>query len=361
MNDSDTNNLNNNKSNDINKINLNNNKSKDNNKLNLENIDYIKQNNTNNLYSLIKIFIIFVLYLIIYYFLGKFIDTSVLNLINFVIIFFVIVFVIVNFINYFFNFNILKELYYVIFNIKYEDEVVNKLLNSIIIFNNVSNNDSNNDSSNNIINKNNKNNKNTDFNIDIDNSGLLDDKIDDKIDDEINELKSISEKEEKYDISNIVMNKEVFHIPGSRFTFNDANAICKSMNSDLATYEQVQKSQKEGSNWCSYGWSQDQLALYPTSQSKFDELSKNDKTKYDCGFVGVNGMYVNNPYMKFGANCYGVKPKKSDLELKHSEVSDYKPKTAKEVILEDRIEYWKRRLGNVLIAPFNKDKWYNVE
>ena len=87
----------------------------------------------------------------------------------------------------------------------------------------------------------------------------------------------------------------------------------------------------------------------------------NDKTKYDCGFVGVNGMHVNNPYMKFGANCYGVKPKKSDLELKHSELSDYKPKTAKEVIFEDRIEYWKRRLGNVLIAPFNKDKWYSVE
>ena len=327
--------------------NLNNNSTTDNKKDKKEkiNIDYIEQNNSNNLYSLIKIFIILVLYLIIYYFLGKFLPSSIIALINLLVTIFFVIFVIVNFINYFFNFNILKELYYVIFNIKYEDEIVNKLLNSIIIFNNTTDNTSNDNK----------------INDNVNNTGIIDEEQEIIIDNELDQLTSSKKTEENTDISNVVMNKEVFHVPGSRFTYNDANAICKSMNSDLASYEQLQNAHKNGANWCSYGWSQEQLALYPTSQNKFNELSENDKTKYDCGFVGVNGMYVNNPYMKFGANCYGVKPKKSDLELKHSEVSDYKPKSAKEVIFDNRVEYWKRRLGNVLVAPFNKDKWYNIE
>lgn len=324
--------------------NLNNNSTTDNKKDKI-NIDYIEQNNSNNLYSLIKIFIILVLYLIIYYFLGNFLPSSIIAFINIFVIVFFVIFVIVNFINYFFNFNILKEIYYVIFNIKYEDEIVNKLLNSIVIFNNTTDNTSNDNK----------------MNDNVNNSGIIDEEQEIEIDNELVQLKSSNKSQEPTDISNVIMNKEVFHVPGSRFTYNDANAICKSMNSDLASYEQLQNAHKNGANWCSYGWSQEQLALYPTSQNKFDELSENDKTKYDCGFVGVNGMYVNNPYMKFGANCYGVKPKKSDLELKHSEVSDYKPKTTKEVIFDNRVEYWKRRLGNVLVSPFNKDKWYNIE
>ncbi len=335
MTETDTNNLNNNTTTD--------------NKKDKTNINYIEQNDSNNLYSLIKIFIILVLYLIIYYFLGNFLPSPILAFINLFVIVFFVVFVIVNFINYFFNFNILKEIYYVIFNIKYDDEIVNKLFNSIVIFNNTTDNVTNNNVTNNNMVDND------------DNSGLIDEEKEIELDNQINELKSSNKTQEPTDISNVVMNKEVFHVPGSRFTYNDANAICKSMNADLASYEQLQNAHKNGANWCSYGWSQEQLALYPTSQNKFDELSINHKTKYDCGFVGVNGMYVNNPYMKFGANCYGVKPKKSDLELKHSEVSDYKPKTAKEVIFDDRVEYWKRRLGNVLVAPFNKDKWYNIE
>tara|TARA_B100000787_G_scaffold98922_1_gene72988 strand:+ start:10538 stop:11548 length:1011 start_codon:yes stop_codon:yes gene_type:complete len=332
----DTNNLNNNSTTDKEKDKI--------------NTDYNEQNNSNNLYSLIKIFVILVLYLIIYYFLGKFLPSSIIVFINLFAIFFFVLFVIVNFINYFFNFNILKELYYVVFNIKYEDEVINKLLNNIIIFNNISENDTNNNTSN--------NNKIDD---NINNSGIIDEDNEIDIDNELDQLTSSKKPQENTDISNNIMNKEVFHIPGSRFTYNDANAICKSMNSDLASYEQLQNAQKNGANWCSYGWSQDQLAIYPTSQNKFDELNKNDKTKYDCGFVGVNGMYVNNTYMKFGANCYGFKPKKSELELSHSEVTDYKPKSSKEVIFENRVEYWKRRLGNVLITPFNKDKWYTIE
>jgi len=342
---------------DINNLNNNLTTDKEKNKINP---DYNEENNSNNLYSLIKIFFILVLYLIIYYFLGKFVPSSIIVFINLFAIFFFVLFVIVNFINYFFNFNILKELYYVIFNIKYEDEVINKLLNNIIIFNN--NNTNNNNTNNNNTNNNNTSNNNNNITDDnINNSGIIDEEKEIELDNELDQLTSSKKRQENTDISNNVMNKEVFHIPGSRFTYNDATAICKSMNSDLASYEQLQNAQKNGANWCSHGWSQDQLALYPTSQHKFNELNKNDKTKYDCGFVGVNGMYVNNTYMKFGANCYGFKPKKSELELNHSEVTDYKPKTAKEVIFDNRVEYWKRRLGNVLITPFNKDKWYNID
>ena len=30
-----------------------------------------------------------------------------------------------------------------------------------------------------------------------------------------------------------------------------------------------------------------------------------------CGNPGINGGYFANPDLKFGVNCYGIKPKKS--------------------------------------------------
>lgn len=163
------------------------------------------------------------------------------------------------------------------------------------------------------------------------------------------------------DVSLNMTSDEVFHIPGARFTYHDAKAVCNSMDSKLATREQVENAYRSGASWCSYGWANDQLALYPTSQTVFNELKTKKGHEYDCGLPGVNGGYISNPYIKFGANCYGVKPKKSQLEEEYFDKdNNLLPKTKKEVLMEQRIEYWKKRIGNILISPFNSESWTKV-
>lgn len=177
-------------------------------------------------------------------------------------------------------------------------------------------------------------------------------------------IKSYTENE--YDPTNNnndenIDNKEVYHIPGNRFTYNDAKAVCKAFNSDLATFSQIKNAQSKGASWCSFGWSQDQLALYPTSQKDFDKLKNKEGHEYDCGLPGVNGGYVSNTYLNLGANCYGVKPKKSSLEEFYFDKDNQTyPKTFKEQVFDKRVEYWKERIGNIIISPFNNDKWFKI-
>lgn len=162
------------------------------------------------------------------------------------------------------------------------------------------------------------------------------------------------------DVSNNVPTKEVYHVPGSVFSYHDAKAVCKSMDAKLASREQVVNSQKNGANWCSYGWTDEQLALYPTSQKAFDKLQSKKGHEYDCGMPGVNGGYVANPYLKFGANCYGIKPKQRDLDKEFIENKDEFPMTQREHIFNERVKYWKNRSDNILLYPFNNNNWSKI-
>ena len=155
--------------------------------------------------------------------------------------------------------------------------------------------------------------------------------------------------------------KEVYHIPGNRFTYHDAKAICNAFDSDLASYEQLLKSHEIGANWCSYGWTKDQLGLYPTSQNHFKKMQKREGHEYDCGLPGINGGFVSNPHTKLGANCYGIKPKKSILESEVLDNQELYPKSQKEHLFEQRVKYWKNRIGNILINPFNNNNWFKSE
>jgi len=33
------------------------------------------------------------------------------------------------------------------------------------------------------------------------------------------------------------------------------------------------------------------------------------------------------------------------------------PRTNKDILLEKRVEYWKNKLSEILVAPFNKNTW----
>ena len=165
--------------------------------------------------------------------------------------------------------------------------------------------------------------------------------------------------ESTIDVRDLSMNlKEVYHVPGNRFTYHDAKAVCNAFEGELATYDQLRSAQQNGASWCSYGWTKDQLGLYPTSHNHWKKLKEKEGHEYDCGLPGVNGGYVSNPHVRLGSNCYGYKPKQSDLEVEHLSENKIYPKTNKELLFESRVDYWKDRLGNVLLAPFNNENWY---
>ena len=118
---------------------------------------------------------------------------------------------------------------------------------------------------------------------------------------------------------------EVFNIANNKYTYEDAQAICKSYDATLATYDQIERAYNNGAEWCNYGWSADQMILFPTQKKTWEKLQKIDEDrgcdsnaashKNDCGRPGINGGYIANPYVKFGVNCFGKKPKASDEDL----------------------------------------------
>lgn len=116
------------------------------------------------------------------------------------------------------------------------------------------------------------------------------------------------------DIENIFHRDEVFHIENQDFTYDQAKCKCKAYNARLAKKEEVFDAYNKGANWCSYGWTEGQNAFYPVQKCYWDKMQEENsriedpnKKRY-CGLAGVNGGYFDNPYLKFGINCYGKKP-----------------------------------------------------
>jgi hypothetical protein len=153
---------------------------------------------------------------------------------------------------------------------------------------------------------------------------------------------------------------EVFNIPGNNYGYADAKALCAAYGSRLATYKEIENSYNKGGEWCNYGWSDGQMALDPTQQKTYDALQKIEGHEHDCGRPGVNGGYMANPALKFGVNCYGHKPKMTDVEQELMANQPYYPKTKKDLAMEQRVEYWKTRVKDILVSPFNKNSWSRI-
>jgi len=153
---------------------------------------------------------------------------------------------------------------------------------------------------------------------------------------------------------------EVFNVTNNLYTYDDAQAICTAYDAKLASYDQVEDSYNNGGEWCNYGWSDGQMALFPTQKNTWDKLQKTDNHKNDCGRPGINGGHIANPYMKFGVNCYGKKPKASDGDLSRMSANNSKtyPKTAEDQVLDAKVKYWKENAATMLnLNSYNKDKW----
>jgi len=161
----------------------------------------------------------------------------------------------------------------------------------------------------------------------------------------------------KNDVPQILLRPQVFNIPENNFVYPDAKALCSAYGARLATYEEIEESYRDGGEWCNYGWSEGQMALFPTQQKTFDELQKIEGHENDCGRPGVNGGYIANPALRFGVNCYGYKPRMTSTEEELMATEPLYPKTLKDQAMENRVNYWKDKLSEVLVSPFNQNTW----
>ena len=156
---------------------------------------------------------------------------------------------------------------------------------------------------------------------------------------------------------NINFQKQVFHIPNNTYTYEDAKAVCAAYDAELATYDQVEETYKQGGEWCSYGWSDGQMVLFPTQKDTYERLQKVEGHENDCGRTGINGGKVTDPKRKYGANCYGYKPRITTQEQELMAHNSLYPKSKKDFEFENKVTSYRDNLSRILISPFNKFKW----
>jgi len=153
------------------------------------------------------------------------------------------------------------------------------------------------------------------------------------------------------------MQKQVFNIPGNYYTYDDAKAICDAYGSRLASYNEMEEAYNKGAEWCVYGWSDNQMALFPTQKETWQKLQKIKGHEKDCGRPGVNGGYIDNAKTKYGVNCYGHKPPMTAEAAKLMQQTPIYPKNMNDIRHQERVDHWRSKITDILVAPFNHDAW----
>ena len=128
---------------------------------------------------------------------------------------------------------------------------------------------------------------------------------------------------------------------------------------------QVEDAYNKGGEWCNYGWSEGQMALFPTQKTTWDALQKgvkpcSGKPNMSCGRPGINGGIIKNPKVRFGINCYGKKPAPSDSDkaLMKANVEIKRPESKEDADLKAKMKVWKENADKfLLVNSFNKTKW----
>jgi hypothetical protein len=153
---------------------------------------------------------------------------------------------------------------------------------------------------------------------------------------------------------------EVFNVSNNLYSYEDAKAVCKAMGSRLATYDEVEEAYNNGAEWSTYGWSEGQHAYFPTQKATWEKLQTVKGHEHDLGRPGVNGGYFSNPNVRFGVNCYGVKPPMTDAEkaLMDAKKDRIYPKSKEDELLDAKVEFWKANRDKMMvISGYNNSAW----
>ena len=139
--------------------------------------------------------------------------------------------------------------------------------------------------------------------------------------------------------------KEVYHIDKQNLTYEQAIKKCEAYGATIANKNQMTEAYNKGAHWCNYGWIEGREAYYPVQK-----CFEND----NCGEPGLNGGFFEEKDLKFGVNCYGIKPSDKNIVEKPEYCPEEKEKTFCE--LDENINAC-TQLENDNIKPFNNDKW----
>ena len=164
----------------------------------------------------------------------------------------------------------------------------------------------------------------------------------------------------QHDTSANVQHNEVFNVSNNLYTYEDAPEVCSAYGAKVATYDQVENAYNDGGEWCNYGWSAGQMALFPTQKGTWNKLQGSEQTKNSCGRPGVNGGYMENKAMLFGVNCFGKKPAPTDKDLAFMKANKEVviPKTAEDAKVSLKMEMWKKNPDIFLnLNSFNRTEW----
>jgi len=143
---------------------------------------------------------------------------------------------------------------------------------------------------------------------------------------------------------------QVFQLSENKYSYRDAQIACKSMGAELATIDQLTEAYNQGANWCNYGWTKDQMALYPIQDKYYKQVQQHPKLKNSCGFPGINGGFFKNDKLLFGATCYGLKHNPKKNEVLPDIVSGNQ-----QYRNENKFFEYKENVPKV--APFSNNKW----
>lgn len=170
---------------------------------------------------------------------------------------------------------------------------------------------------------------------------------------------SVKPEPAPYVPSEPVESNEVFQVGNGNLTYIEARGACQAQGAKLASYSQIEDAYKNGGEWCSYGWSEGQLALFPTQKETYEKLQEGCSGDQNaCGRPGVNGGYIANPNVRFAANCYGVKPKPTKEEEREVRNKIVSPQDSE----ANRIaQLYKSADKQFKIRPFAPGEWSEEE
>ena len=151
--------------------------------------------------------------------------------------------------------------------------------------------------------------------------------------------------------------KEVFNIAQDKYTYTDAEPLCKAFGAELATYDQVKEAWNKGADWCNYGWIKGQAAVFPTQQETYNKLQAGpEEERMACGTPGVNGGYFDNPELRMGVNCYGSKPSENDISKRHT-MSKNSNLTEGGLAYDRKVQDYKNHADQIPINPYTAGRW----
>ena len=152
--------------------------------------------------------------------------------------------------------------------------------------------------------------------------------------------------------------KEIFNISSNKYTYYDAEPLCRALGAELATYEQVKSAYDQGADWCNYGWVKGQMAVYPTQKTTWEHIQNGPEDQRNaCGKPGMNGGYFDNPDMRFGVTCYREKPPQKDHDAEAVASGQGQPLTPNALEFEKRVSKFRGDANSIGILPFNKSTW----